>query len=295
MNRIDAAFRDKPIFMPYFPLGYPDLKTSIDVLEALAQNGADLIEVGLSFSDPLADGPVIQKATQVALEKGITIKKSLEAVKELRRRGVEIPLVLMGYYNPMLAYGLEKFVYEAVQAGADGFIVPDLPLEESGEFELALRSPAVLSGSRASSTSEKNPRSPLTTPVLADGARAVPAHFGSAVPLIPMLAPTTSDERMETIARHAKGFIYLVSVTGVTGERKSIAEGLGDLISRVREHSSAPVCVGFGIGTPEQARQVGALADGVIVGSACVKTIGGSERPVETAVEFAKSFKSALR
>src|SRR5215510_3817168 len=134
MNRIETAFKNKPIFMPYFPLGYPNLETSIDVIEALANHGADLIEVGLSFSDPLADGPVIQHATQIALEKGITVKKSLEAVRELRQRGVDIPLVLMGYYNPMLAYGLEKFVSDAVETGADGFIVPDLPIEESEEF-----------------------------------------------------------------------------------------------------------------------------------------------------------------
>src|SRR5215216_147829 len=138
MNRIEDAFKNKPIFMPYFPLGYPDLTTSVDVIEALARNGADLIEVGLSFSDPLADGPVIQKATQVALENGITVKKSLEAVKELRKRGVDIPLIPMGYYNPMLAYGLEKFVNDACDAGADGFIVPDLPMEESEEFESIL-------------------------------------------------------------------------------------------------------------------------------------------------------------
>ena len=131
MNRIENAFETRPIFMPYFPLGYPNLATSIDVIEALAKNGADLIEIGLSFSDPLADGPVIQKATQVALEQGITIKKSLEAVMELRNRGVDIPLVLMGYYNPMLAYGLERFVCDAIEAGADGFIVPDLPPEEA--------------------------------------------------------------------------------------------------------------------------------------------------------------------
>ena len=260
MSRIKAAFKNKPIFMPYFPLGYPDLDTSIDVIEALAKNGADLIEVGLAFSDPLADGPVIQKATQVALEQGITLKKSLEAVKELRQRGVEIPLVLMGYYNPMLAYGLEKFVCDAVDVGADGFIVPDLPVEESDEFQIAL------SGAQG----------------------AVEA------PLIQMLAPTTSSERMETIARNAQGFVYLVSVTGVTGERKSISEGLGELIERVREHTSVPVCVGFGISTPEQARQVGALADGVIVGSACVKTIGASETPVETARKFAEEFHRAL-
>ena len=263
MNRIEAAFKNKPIFMPYFPLGYPNLDTSIDVIEALAKNGADLIEVGLSFSDPLADGPVIQKATQVALEKGITVKKSLEAVKELRERGVDIPLVLMGYYNPMLAYGLERFVCDAVEAGADGFIVPDLPVEESDEFQSTL-----------------------------NGA----THQGSAVeaPLIQMLAPTSPPERMEMIARNAKGFIYLVSVTGVTGERKSISEGLGELIARVREHTNAPVCVGFGISTPEQARSVGRLADGVIVGTACVKTIGESGNPVEAAREFAREFQQAL-
>jgi len=270
MNRIENAFKNKPIFMPYFPLGYPDLDTSIDVIEALAKNGADLIEVGLSFSDPLADGPVIQKATQVALEQGITVKKSLAAVKELRRRGVDIPLVLMGYFNPMLAYGLEKFIHDAVDAGTDGFIVPDLPMEEAEEFQ------SILNG--ASSTSETNNRSPL-----------------SAIPLIQMLAPTSPNERMESIARNAKGFIYLVSVTGVTGARTAISDGLGELINRVREHTSAPVCVGFGIGTPEQAAQVGALADGVIVGSACVKTIGASQTPVETAKQFATEFQSALQ
>lgn len=256
MNRIETAFKHKPIFMPYFPLGYPDLNTSIDVIEALAKNGADLIEVGLSFSDPLADGPVIQKATQAALEKGITIKKSLEAVKELRTRGVDIPLVLMGYYNPMLAYGLENFVCEAIEAGADGFIVPDLPLEESDEFQLALS--------------------------------AVEA------PLIPMIAPTTGSDRMEKIARNAKGFIYLVTVTGVTGERKSISEGLSELVGRVREHTGVPVCVGFGIATPEQAREVSKIADGAIVGTACVRMIGESTTPVETAKQFAADFQAAL-
>jgi len=241
--------------MPYFPLGYPDLETSINVIEALAKNGADLIEVGLSFSDPLADGPVIQQATQVALEKGITVKKSLAAVAELRNRGVTIPLILMGYFNPMLSYGLEKFIHDAREAGADGFIIPDLPMEEAEEFQ----------------------------------------SINGELPLIQMLAPTSPDERMEMIARHAKGFIYLVSVTGVTGARTVISDGLGNLIQRVREHTSVPVCVGFGIGTPEQAAQVGALADGVIVGSACVKEIGGSEKPVDAAKKFAAEFSKALR
>ncbi|HSO12662.1 MAG TPA: tryptophan synthase subunit alpha [Anaerolineales bacterium] len=275
MSRIENAFKNKPIFMPYFPLGYPDLDTSIDVIEALAKNGADLIEVGLSFSDPLADGPVIQHATQIALEKGITVRKSLEAVKELRKRGVDIPLIMMGYYNPMLAYGLEKFVRDAREAGADGFIVPDLPMEEAGEFE------SILNGASTSGFDTPDEHGLLNPPL-------------SVMPLIQMLAPTSPNERMEAIARNARGFIYLVSVTGVTGARTSISEGLGELIARVREHTSAPVCVGFGISTPEQAAQVGALADGVIVGSACVKTIGGSEKPVETAKEFAKKFNEAL-
>jgi len=254
MNRIDNAFKNKPIFMPYFPLGYPDLETSIDVIEALGKNGADLIEVGLSFSDPLADGPVIQKATQTALEKGITVSKSLEAVAGLRKRGLTIPLVLMGYYNPVLAFGLEKYVAAAQKAGADGFIIPDLPPEEAGELEALLGD----------------------------------------LPLIRMLAPTTPSDRMERVARAAQGFIYLVSVTGVTGARQAVADGLGELIARVREHTSVPVCVGFGISTPEQAKAVGAQADGVIVGSACVRAIGESDRPVETARQFARDYKEAL-
>ena len=261
MNRIEHAFRKKPIFMPYFPLGYPDLGISVDIIEALAKNGADLIEVGLSFSDPLADGPVIQKATQIALQNGITVRKALNAVRELRSRGVEIPLVLMGYYNPMLAYGLEKFTRDAVEAGADGFIIPDLPMEETEELTSVLR-----------------------------GA----ARPNEALPLIQMLAPTSPLERMERIGGNARGFIYLVSVTGVTGERASISEGLAELITRVREHTSLPVCVGFGISTPEQARQVGVLADGVIVGSACVKTIGESENPVQAAKQFAEQFSRVL-
>jgi tryptophan synthase alpha chain len=170
MTRIETAFKNKPIFMPYYPLGYPDLETSIDVIEALAKHGADLIEVGLSFSDPLADGPVIQQATQAALEKGITVKKSLAAVAELRKRGVDIPLILMGYYNPMLAYGLEKFIQDAVDAGADGFIIPDLPVEEAEEF--------------------------ISAQVGADGLPPLP--------VIQMLAPTTPNDRMEMVWHYHK-------------------------------------------------------------------------------------------
>lgn len=260
MSRLDDAFKHKPIFMPYFPVGYPDLATSIDVIEALAKNGADLIEVGMSFSDPLADGPVIQKATQVALEQGVGTRQVLEAVAELRKRGVKIPLVLMGYFNPMLAYGLQRFVEAARTAGVDGFIVPDLPPEESQEFDALLA---------------------------ANGDRPLP--------LIRMLAPTSSPERMERVARQAAGFVYLVSVTGVTGARADVPQELAALIGNVRRHTSAPVCVGFGIGTPEQARAVGAIADGIIVGSACVRTVGESSKPVEAARTFANSFSDALK
>ena len=244
MNRIEAAFEHKPIFMPYFPIGYPSLETSLDVIEALAKNGADLIEVGLSFSDPLADGPVIQKATQVALEKGITIKKSLGAVAELRKRGVTVPLVMMGYYNPILAFGLNKFLEQSRLAGVDGFIIPDLPPEEAGDFRQA----------------------------------------GT---------PTSTREGLPLISQ-AQGFIYLVSVAGVTGARNDIPAGLQELVARVRQHTSLPVCVGFGIGTPQQAKAVGAMADGVIIGSACVRSIGESTSPVNAAKEFAGSYRDAL-
>jgi tryptophan synthase alpha chain len=175
-------------------------------------------------------------------------------------------------------------VKDACDAGADGFIVPDLPIEESQEFMSAL-SGATRQGSEVEAGVADNNRPSTALRSAQDGG----------LPLIPMLAPTSSPERMEMIARNAKGFIYLVPVTGITGERKSLAEGLGDLIALVREHTSVPVCVGFGIGTPEQAREVGKMADGVIVGTACVRTIGRSDKPVETAKQFATEFRSVLQ
>jgi tryptophan synthase alpha chain len=254
MSRLDAAFGAGPIFMPYFPIGYPDYAVSLDVLEALAKNGADLIEVGLAFSDPLADGPVIQQATQIALQNGITLKRALEGVAELRRRGVSIPLVLMGYYNPILAFGLERFAGAAGRAGSDGFIVPDLPPEEAGELESA----------------------------------------AGDLPLIRMLAPTSPPERVARVAQSGRGFIYLVSVAGVTGARSQLPPGLAELVARVRRSTSLPVCVGFGISSPEQAGAVARLADGVIVGSACVRAVGQSQTPAAAAAAFARSFHAAV-
>jgi len=260
MSRIASAFQHRPCFMPYFPLGYPTPEVSVEVMTALAKNGADLIEVGLPFSDPLADGPVIQRATQIALRNGMTTARALEAVAELRARGVTTPLVLMGYYNPLMTYGLARLAEDARHAGADGFIAPDLPPEESTEFEA----------------------------VLGD------------MPLMRMIAPTTPPDRMQMITRNARGFLYLVSLTGITGARSHLPEGLPELVARVRANRGAdgrpplPICVGFGIATPGQAHAVGQMADGVIVGSACVRAIGENPEPVRAAEEFARAFKTAL-
>jgi tryptophan synthase alpha chain len=250
MTRLEIAFDHKPAFMPYYPLGFPTPEVSVDVIEALAKNGADLIEVGLPFSDPLADGPVIQRATQIALQQGMTVKRALAAIRELRARGVTIPLILMGYFNPLLAYGPAALAREAAESGADGFIVPDLPPEESAEFEATIQ--------------------PL--------------------PQIRMVAPTTPEARLATVLRDARGFVYLVSLTGVTGARAALPEGLPEFIARVRAQTALPLCVGFGISTPEQARAVGQLAEGVIVGSACVRALGESADPARAAAEFARSF-----
>lgn len=251
MTRLEIAFDHKPAFMPYYPLGFPTPEVSVDVIEALAKNGADLIEVGLPFSDPLADGPVIQRATQIALQQGMTVKRALAAIRELRARGVTIPLILMGYFNPLLAYGPAALAREAAESGADGFIVPDLPPEESAEFEATIQ--------------------PL--------------------PQIRMVAPTTPEARLATVLRDARGFVYLVSLTGVTGARAALPEGLPEFIARVRAQTALPLCVGFGISTPEQARAVGQLAEGVIVGSACVRALGESADPARAAAEFARSFR----
>jgi tryptophan synthase alpha chain len=254
IEQVNQMFAGKrAMFMPYFPVGYPDLATSIDIMEELAKAGADAIEVGMSFSDPLADGPTIQAATQIALKNGVTVPACIEAIRELRRRGVTIPLVLMSYVNPLIAYGLEDLVKDATQAGASGFIVPDLPSDEAAEFQ-----------------------------ALTEKYHAAFAHF---------LAPTSNEERIKLVASMARGFIYLVSVTGVTGARDVVPQDLKDFVARVRKIAKQPLAVGFGIGTPEQARAVGEIADGVIIGSKLVKL---AEESPEAVQEFAKAVASAL-
>ena len=255
MNRIANAFTHPPALMPYFTLGYPDFETSLTCIQAAVESGADLIELGMPFSDPLADGPVIQRSTQIALENGMTLTKCLEAVRRLRKVGIKTPLLLMGYFNPIISYGVKRFVSDAANAGADGFIIPDLPLEESAEMESECES-----------------------------------HDLS---YIYMLAPTSTKERIEKVASRARGFIYLVSVAGVTGERTRVASDLENFVSRVKAAVRVPVAVGFGIGTAAQAREVGSIADGVIIGTAVIKAASESNA-VEGVRRFIREVKEAI-
>jgi tryptophan synthase alpha chain len=248
IERIAAAFQSgRKAFMPYSVLGYPDRETSLQVIRTLVSTGADLLELGVSFSDPLADGPTIQAATQQALENGISLQECIQMAASLRAEGVQTPAVLMSYVNPIFAYGVERCVRDSAAAGVDGFIVPDLPPEEDEELAAAC---------------------------LTHG-----------LALIYLLAPTSPPERIRLVAQKSRGFIYLVSVTGVTGSRQSLPEHLADFVARVRSQTSLPLAVGFGISTGEQARSVAALADGVIVGSALVRCAGESVAAVRNLAE----------
>ena len=254
IDRISNAFtKGHPAFMPYAVLGYPTREASLEMVETLVEAGADLLELGIPFSDPLADGPTIQAATQKSLENGTTLKDCVTMVRELREQGIDTPALLMGYVNPMLAYGLEEFIADAAEAGVDGLIVPDLPPEEAEELE-----------------------SLCTAQGLA---------------LVYLLAPTSTPERIKRAAEKSRGFIYLVSLTGVTGDRNELPPDLGDFVTRVRAQTDTPLAVGFGIGNGDQARTVAQLADGVIVGSALVKRAAES---MESVRALAMEFREAL-
>jgi tryptophan synthase alpha chain len=258
MTKIADAFgKEKTALMPYFTIGYPDYETSLDVITACVDAGADLMELGMPFSDPLADGPTIQHSTQVALENGITVKDCLKAVAELRENGVKIPLILMGYINPVLAYGVEKFITDAAKAGVSGFIIPDMPPSEAKEMN------------------------------------AFCEKLG--LDIIFLLPPNSSDERMRVVTELSRGFVYLVSVLGITGERDALPVALSGFVDKVRKLTKKPLAVGFGISTPDQAAAVGDIADGVIVGSALIKAVGQTDDPVGAAREFVQSLKSALK
>ena len=260
LERIAAAFAatraaGRAALMPYFTLGYPDRATSLEVIAAIAGD-SDLLELGVPFSDPLADGPTIQHSTQVALEGGTTLAGCLAMLRELRRRGVDTPVLLFGYYNPFLAYGLPALARDARAAGAQGFIVPDLPLDEAADFE--------------------------------------EAAAGEGLALIQFLAPTSSAPRIAAVCARARGFIYLVSVTGITGARAALQADLAGFIGRVRAQTATPLAVGFGISTPEQAATVGRLADGVIVGSALVNAVDAAGDKPAAAAAFVRSLAAGL-
>jgi tryptophan synthase alpha chain len=255
LANIEHAFSRRPALMPYFPLGYPDPESSLDVVESIVRGGADLVELGLPFSDPLADGPVIQYATQIALQHGMTAARGLQMVGELRRRGVAVPLLLMSYFNPLLAYGLSQIVTDAAEAGTDGFIVPDLPAEEFAELDTLC------------------------------------AEHDLA--LIYFLAPTSTPERVARVAQRARGFIYVVSLTGVTGARDHLPADVTAFVSRVRTMTACPLAVGFGISTPEQAAAIGRVADGVIIGSALVKAAGSGDAAA-SAGAFVRSLREGM-
>jgi len=257
LDRITAAFaqarqENRAALMPYAPLGYPTPQASLGIVQAAIAGGADIVELGLPFSDPLADGPVIQQATQIALQQGVTTQLCLDLARDLHAQGAHIPFVLMGYYNPILAYGEENFCQVCSQTGVAGLIVPDLPPEEGVALEQACQA--------------------------------------NGLALIYLLAPTSPPERIRLVTERSLGFIYLVSVTGITGARNELPPDLEDFVRRTRAATDKPLAVGFGISTPEQAGQVAALADGVIVGSALVRRAG-----TENGAQQVQAFVRGLR
>ena len=233
MNRIQKAFASGKAFIPFITCGDPDLETTGKLVRAMAEEGADLIELGIPFSDPTSEGPVIQGADLRALKGGVTTDRILDLVHELRK-DVAVPLVFMTYANVVFSYGTERFIQKAAEAGIDGLILADVPFEERDEF------------------------------------LEVCSRYG--LDLIPMIAPT-SRERIRMIAREARGFIYIVSSLGVTGVRSTITTDIGAMVRLIREVSDVPCAVGFGISTPEQAEKMAASSDGAIVGSAIVRII----------------------
>jgi tryptophan synthase alpha chain len=260
-ERIAAAFESaradglRAALMPYLMGGFPDLETSLRIGRAYADAGAAMLELGVPFSDPLADGPVIHAAGTAALRKGVTMAQVLEVAAGL---ATEVPVVLMCYANPILTRGLERFCDQLRDAGASGLIVPDLPLEEAG---LALR-----------------------------------ACDERGLALVPLVAPTTPESRLELIGRQARGFVYTVSVTGTTGERARVDGALESLLRRVGAHTDVPIAVGFGISTPGHARAAAdAGAQGVIVGTRLVRAAGEADDPVAAVGQLVTQFQEALR
>ena len=262
MARIATTFgglraRGEAALAPYLMVGYPSMQATEELLHALVEAGADLVELGIPFSDPLADGATLQRVNHIALEGGANLRGALEMVASLRDR-IPVPLVMMSYYNPVLRMGDRAFATEAAQAGVDGLIVPDLPLEEAGGL--------------------------------------MEACAGAGVDLVGMVTPATPAERLAAIASRASGFLYCVSLKGVTGARSQISASAEPLVQQVRKVTDLPAMVGFGISSPEQVRSVTAYADGVVVASALLDRIDREpQRRAEAAGEFVAELKAACR
>jgi len=265
MNRIDALFTgrgstNEKALVIYLTAGDPDIETTEELLKTIQDAGADIIEVGIPFSDPMADGPTIQRAACRALEKGITLAQVLEMIAGLRD-SITVPIVLFGYYNPILSFGPKKFAHEAARSGVDGVLVVDLPPEEKNE---------------------------LTRYTDKEG-----IHF------ITLVSPVSTGERLTGIIDEAQGFLYYVSVTGVTGARDSLPEGLLEDIEKVRDLTELPVAVGFGVSNPQMAADLGSIADGVVVGSALVDIVEkhgeNKKRLLKEVGGFVSSLQDALR
>jgi tryptophan synthase alpha chain len=253
MSRIEQVFAGKShkALIAYVTVGYPSLAATLEIVPLLASSGCDIVELGIPFSDPLADGLTIQRASYEALRQGISPEICLEVARRLRHQ-VSIPLIFMGYYNPVLHYGLEPFCNGCARGGIDGLIIPDLPPEEGVELEGLAQS--------------------------------------QGVDLIYLLAPTSSDRRIELVAERTRGFIYLVSVTGTTGARGSLPQDLESFVAKVRARTRRPLCVGFGISTPEQARRLAGVADGIVVGSRIIELI-----EEDASLEKLRAFVGRLR
>jgi tryptophan synthase alpha chain len=266
-TRIDrrfAALKDegRAALVTFLMAGDPDYDNSLAIVQALPQAGADLIELGMPFTDPMADGPAIQAAGLRALKAGQTMKRTLALVRDFRRGDDATPMVLMGYYNPIYVYGVEQFLIDAKSAGVDGLIVVDLPPEEDAELCLP----------------------------------ALKAGFN----FIRLATPTTDDNRLPTVLANTSGFVYYVSITGITGSAAPDAGKVGEAVKRIKRHTELPVCVGFGVRTAEQARAIAAGADGVVVGSALVDTVRNSLGPdgkatAETAASVAGLVRSLAK
>lgn len=255
MNKIKEAFENKKAFIPFITGGDPSLDITKKLLPAMQEAGADLIEVGIPFSDPIAEGPVIQEADERALGAGCTTDKLFDAIKEVKDE-MHVPMVFMTYINAIYTYGKEKFMERCVECGMSGVIVPDMPYEEKEELSGVCR------------------------------------KYG--VELVSLIAPT-SNERIQMIAKVAEGFLYCVSSLGVTGVRSEITTDIGEMINKVREVTDIPCAVGFGISTPEQAKEMASVSDGAIVGSAIVKIVAQyGEACVPHVAEYVKTMKTAI-